>query len=65
MTNRKSPREIAELTGLHVTTVRRYAERGIIPSKRDFRGWLFFPDPEATVKRITGLLNGDIQLNQH
>ncbi len=54
--------EIAEMVNLHPNTIRNYADRGIIESKRDFRGWRFFPEPMKTVKRIRGLLNGDIQL---
>ena len=59
---RKKITYIAEATGLHANTIRRYADRGIIESKRDFRGWRFFPEPEKTIARIKGLLNGDIQL---
>lgn len=53
--------EIAEMTGLHDNTIRRYADRGIIESKRDFRGWRFFPEPMKTVKKIKALLDGEIQ----
>jgi len=56
--------DIAALTGLHANTIRNYADRQIINSKRDFRGWRFFPEPQKTVERIRGLLNGDIQLEQ-
>ena len=55
---------IATMTGLHQNTIRRYADKGIINSKRDFRGWRFFPEPLKTVKRIQGLLNGEIQIEQ-
>jgi len=54
--------DIAALTGLHANTIRSYADSGIINSKRDFRGWRFFPEPQKTVKRIRGLLNGEIKL---
>lgn len=54
-------RDIAEMTGLHDNTIRRYADRGIIDSKRDFRGWRFFPEPVKTIKKIKALLNGEIQ----
>ena len=54
--------EIAEMTGLHDNTIRRYADRGIIESKRDFRGWRFFPEPLKTVERIRALLDGDLNL---
>lgn len=56
--------DIASLTGLHENTIRRYADKGIIESRRDFRGWRFFPEPLKTVRRIQGLLNGDIQLDK-
>lgn len=54
--------EISEMTGLHENTIRRYADRGIIDSKRDFRGWRFFPEPLKTVKKIKALLDGDLKL---
>jgi len=56
--------EIAMMTNLHPNTIRNYANRGIIKSKRDFRGWRFFPKPLETVRRIQGLLNGEIQLDE-
>ena len=56
--------EIAEMTGLHDNTIRRYADRGIIESKRDFRGWRFFPEPMKTVKKIKALLDGDLKLKE-
>ena len=52
--------EIADITKLHPNTIRRWADRGIIYSKRDFRGWRFFPNPMKTVARINALLNGEI-----
>jgi len=59
---RLSTNEIAELTGVHSNTIRRYADRGIIESKRDFRGWRFYPEPMKTVKKIKALLDGDLKL---
>jgi len=53
--------EISDMTGLHANTIRRYADRGIIESKRDFRGWRFFPEPLKTVRRIKALLDGEIE----
>jgi DNA-binding transcriptional MerR regulator len=58
---RATVREISAMTGLHINTIRRYADRGIIESKRDFRGWRFFPEPLKTVKKIKALLDGEIQ----
>lgn len=55
---------VSELSGIHGNTIRRWADRGIIESKRDFRGWRFFPDPSATAERIRKLLNGEIRLEQ-
>jgi DNA-binding transcriptional MerR regulator len=55
--------EIAQMVKLHPDTIRRWADRNIIQSKRDFNGWRIFPDPLGTVKRINGLLNGDIELD--
>jgi len=57
-------KDMVELTGLNQNTIRAYADKGIIESKRDFRGWRVFPNPMATVKRINGLLSGEIQLDQ-
>jgi excisionase family DNA binding protein len=62
---RLSTNEIAELTGVHSNTIRRYADRGIIESKRDFRGWRFYPEPMKTVKKIKALLEGDLKLEGH
>lgn len=56
--------QIAKATGLHENTIRRYVDRGYIEAKRDFLGRRFFPEPLKTVKRIQGLLNGEIQLEQ-
>lgn len=56
--------EISDMTGLHANTIRRYADRGLIESKRDFRGWRFFPEPMKTVKKIKALLDGDTQLEK-
>jgi DNA-binding transcriptional MerR regulator len=57
-------KQIADKTNLHPNTVRNWADRGIITAKRDFRGRRWFPDPQKTVKRIQGLLNGEIELEQ-
>jgi DNA-binding transcriptional MerR regulator len=56
--------DIAIMTGLHENTIRRYADRGLIESRRDFRNWRYFPDPTETVLRIRKLLDGDVQLTE-
>ena len=61
---RATVKEISEMTGLYINTIRRYADRGWIESKRDFRGWRFFPEPMKTVKKIKALLDGEIQLEK-
>lgn len=53
-------KEMANLTGLHGNTVRRWCDEGLIPYKRDFRGWRWFPEPDKTVERVRKLLNGEI-----
>lgn len=58
-----TPKKIAEQTNLHPNTIRNWVDRGIITAQKDFRGRRWFPNPEQTVKRIQGLLNGDIQLD--
>lgn len=55
---------IAKATQLHANTIRRYADKGYIEAKRDFLGRRWFPEPDQTVKRIKGLLNGEIELEQ-
>lgn len=60
---RASVSYISRMTGLHGNTIRRWADRGLIRSKKDFRGWRFFPNPQETIERIRGLLNGDIGLD--
>lgn len=57
-------RDIAEMTGLHTNTIRRYADRGYIESKRDFRGWRHFPEPIKTIQKINAMLSGDLMLDK-
>jgi len=61
--NRITVEDIAKHSGLHPNTVRRWADRGWIKSKRDFRGWRFFPNHEETIARIDMLLSGEINID--
>ena len=53
---------ISEKTGLHVNTIRRWCDRGWVSCERDVHKWRWFPDPDATIARIKGLMNGTIKL---
>lgn len=48
--------KIAEMVGLHPVTIRRWAKKGHIECKRDYKGWRYF-DPEVAVKEIRERLN--------
>lgn len=54
-------KEIAESTGLCIQTIRAYADKGLIESRRDFRGWRVFPEPLKTVRKIQTMLRGSDQ----
>jgi len=56
--------EIADMIRLHENTIRNYADHGLIESKRDFRGWRFFPEPLKPVKKIKALLEGKAHLEK-
>lgn len=43
------------------STIRKYCKRGLLPHNKDFRGWIVFPDGEATIERIKGLYDGTIK----
>ena len=57
-------REIAKQARVDINTVRKYADKGLIESRRNINGWRIFPNPDQTVKRIQGLLSGDIKLEK-
>jgi DNA-binding transcriptional MerR regulator len=60
--NRVTVQNMADMTGIHPSTVRRWCDIGLIECNKDFRGWRFFPEPEKTAERIKGLLAGEIKV---
>lgn len=54
--------DIAKVVGVHPNTIRNWADRGLIESKRDFRGWRVIPDKLKAIQKIQGLMNGEIKL---
>lgn len=56
--------QVAKLTGLHPNTIRNYCDRGIIESKRDFRGWRYIPNPLKAIEKLQGLNTGEIHLEK-
>lgn len=65
MLGRATAKDIADMVNVHPNTIRNWADAGIIEAKRDFRGRRWFPNPLSTIKRINGLLNGEIRLDEH
>lgn len=59
---RTSVEDIAQKTGVSVSTVRRLCDKGMIEHKKDYKGWRWFPEPKKTVKQIMTLLDGDLNL---
>jgi len=53
--------DIAKIVGLHPNTIRNWADKGLIESKRDFRGWRVIPDKLKAIQRIQGLMDGEIE----
>lgn len=64
MLGRATPKDIAQMTGVHPNTIRNWVDTGILKCDRDFRGRRLFPKPLETVKRIQGLINGEITIDQ-
>jgi DNA-binding transcriptional MerR regulator len=58
-------REIANQAGVDINTVRKYADKGLIESRRNVNGWRVFPYPDKAIKQIQGLMNGEIKLDSH
>lgn len=52
--------KIAKLTNISPNTVRNYCDRGLIPCKKDFKGWRHFDNPLDTVMKIKQLQEGVI-----
>jgi len=61
---RMTPTELANIVEVHPNTIRNWADKGIIESRRDFRNWRYIPNPIETITRIRGLLCGDIKLEK-
>lgn len=64
MLGKATPKDIADMAGIHPNTVRNWVDAGIIEAQKDFRGRRLFPKPLETVKRIRGLISGEIHLEQ-
>jgi DNA-binding transcriptional MerR regulator len=58
---RTSVNDIAQITGVSVSTVRRLCDKGLVAHKRDYKGWRWFDEPKKTVKQVKSLLVGGIQ----
>ena len=58
---RTSVDDIAQMTGVSVSTVRRLCDKGLVDHKRDYKGWRWFDEPKKTVKQVKSLLVGGIQ----
>lgn len=58
-------KEIAQLAGVHQNTIRRWCNRGIIVCRRDFNNCRVFPNVDETMKRIHGLMTGEISLDHN
>lgn len=56
---RATTQDIAKLAKVNVKTVRKYADRGFIESRRDLNGWRVFPQPEQAAETIRQLLLGE------
>ena len=46
---------------LSTETIKRWAKKGWLEYRINYKGWYMFSDGEATIKRIKGLYNGTIQ----
>ena len=65
MKERCTPGYLAKLFSCDVRTIRRIIDDGLLPGKRDYRGWRIVPDEGEAVKRLEELflvkVSGDIK----
>ena len=52
---RCTPGHLAKLFGCDVRTIRRIIDEGLLPGKRDYRGWRVIPDEREAVKILQEL----------
>ena len=58
-------REIAKQAGVDINTVRKYADKGLVESRRNVNGWRVFPNPDKAIKQILGLMSGEIKIDEN
>jgi len=58
---RTSVEDVAQMTGVSTSTVRRLCDKGMIEHKRDYKGWRWFPEPKRAVKQVKALLDGEVE----
>ena len=58
---RTSVEDVAQMTGVSTSTVRRLCDKGMIEHKRDYKGWRWFPEPKRAVKQVEALLDGEVE----
>jgi len=52
---RCTPGHLARIFGCDVRTIRRVIDEGLLPGKRDYRGWRIVPDENEAVKILQDL----------
>ena len=50
--------DIARLADCHPQTIRKFADLGLIPSRRDYKGWPVFTEPQQVANLVRQLLTG-------
>jgi len=50
---------IAEYVDISTSTIRKWADKGILRTKRNERGHRIFPQPQVTITKIQDILNGN------
>mgnify|MGYP000436307456 CR=1 FL=1 len=62
---RCTPGHLARLFGCDVRTIRKVIDEGLLPGKRDYRGWRIVPDERQAIEILQGLflveISGDIK----